>query len=94
MENIYEKKTRKGLIRAKVSVENNVINNIIIEGDFFIYPEDEIWEIEEYLKNTPVDENVLKNKIYEKMKNTEFVGSDISDFFEVIFKAARGVKDE
>ncbi|MGC8995620.1 MAG: lipoate protein ligase C-terminal domain-containing protein [Thermoplasmata archaeon] len=94
MQNIYEKKTKKGLIRVKVFVENNTIKDITIEGDFFIYPEDKIWELEEYLKSTPIDENIIKEKVNEIMKDAEFVGSNLSDFYDVIINAVRGAKNE
>ncbi|MGC9122727.1 MAG: lipoate protein ligase C-terminal domain-containing protein [Thermoplasmata archaeon] len=94
MQNIYEKKTKKGLIRVKVFVENNTIKDITMEGDFFIYPEDKIWELEEYLKSTPIDENIIKEKVNEIMKDAEFVGSNLSDFYEVIINAVRGAKNE
>ncbi|MGC8610621.1 MAG: lipoate protein ligase C-terminal domain-containing protein [Thermoplasmata archaeon] len=94
MQNIYEKKTKKGLIRVKVFVENDTIKDITIEGDFFIYPEDKIWELEEYLKSTPIDENIIKEKVNEIMKDAEFVGSNLSDFYEVIINAVRGAKNE
>lgn len=94
MQNIYEKKTKKGLIRVKVFLEDNKIKDITIEGDFFIYPEDKIWELEEYLKGTPIDENSIKEKVDEIMKDVEFVGSNLSDLYEVIINAVRGVKNE
>ncbi len=94
MQNIYEKKTKKGLIRVKVFLEDNKIKDITIEGDFFIYPEDKIWELEEYLKGTPIDENSIKEKVNEIMKDVEFVGSNLSDLYEVIINAVRGVKNE
>ncbi|MGC8992118.1 MAG: lipoate protein ligase C-terminal domain-containing protein [Thermoplasmata archaeon] len=94
MQNIYEKKTKKGLIRVKVFVENNTIKDITMEGDFFIYPEDKIWELEEYLKSTPIDENIIKEKVNEIMKDAEFVGSNLSDFYDVIINAVRGAKNE
>ena len=45
-----------GLIRAAVSIRENIIQNIFITGDFFTYPQTLINEVECRLKHTILDE--------------------------------------
>lgn len=59
--------------------KNNVINSVIITGDFFAYPEEAIEALEKELKNTKLDKQVLYNKIDNviKVNNFEFIGLDV-----------------
>lgn len=45
-----------GLIRAAVSVRENIIQHVFITGDFFTYPQTLIHELESRLKHTLLDE--------------------------------------
>ncbi len=89
MQGSYEIKTKKGVIKVSVSIENNKMEWIRIEGDFFIYPEDVIWKAENDLKGLEINELLIKNRIREIFKNVEFVGSSLEDFENVIMNAIR-----
>jgi lipoate-protein ligase A len=54
----------------------NSIKNITITGDFFAYPEEAIETIEDKLKNTLLNREILLKKINSiiKEKNIEFIG--------------------
>ena len=56
--------------------KNNSINCISITGDFFAYPEEAIETMENELKNTKMDKDVLLSKIHLiiKKNNIEFIG--------------------
>ena len=78
MEGKHEMKVPDGkFLRVKVKYEEK-IKDVIITGDFFVYPDDIITEIEEKLKNLPV--NTSKEElitIIEKAKDDykgEFLG--------------------
>ena len=51
---IFEYKARKGLIRATISLYDDTIE-VKITGDFMVFPEDTIWELEKNLKGMKAD---------------------------------------
>ena len=56
--------------------KKNHIKNITITGDFFAYPEEAIETMEDNLKNTLLNREILLKKINSiiKEKNIEFIG--------------------
>jgi len=56
--------------------KKNSIKNITISGDFFAYPEEAIETIEDELKNTLLNREILQKKInfIIKRNNIEFIG--------------------
>ncbi|UCB58546.1 MAG: hypothetical protein JSV67_08065 [Thermoplasmatales archaeon] len=56
--------------------KNQLINNIKITGDFFAYPEEAIEKMENELKNTKLDKNILNEKIKNIIQENdiEFIG--------------------
>ena len=82
-------KSRGGLIRSFVKLENGRIEDIIISGDFFLFPEEAVFRILENLKGTPAKrEELLKNieETYAK-ENIQSPGTAPLDFTESIMKA-------
>ena len=82
-------KSRGGLIRSFVFVENGRIKDITISGDFFLFPEEAVFKILDNLKGTPAKrEDLLKNieDTYAK-ENIQSPGTAPSDFTESIMKA-------
>lgn len=82
-------KSKGGLIRSFVSVENGIIKDIEISGDFFLFPEEAIFKILEQLKGTPAQRKEMQRNIeaiYEK-ENIQSPGTSPSDFVESIMKA-------
>lgn len=88
---IYEVKSRKGLIRVHCTSQDNVIKNIRITGDFFMYPEEKLWDLEEKLRGTPLDK--LREKLVEYFDSLgiRLVGSTIDDFYTAINCACTGL---
>jgi hypothetical protein len=82
-------KSRGGLIRSFVILENDRIKDITISGDFFLFPEEAVFRILENLKGTPAKrEELLRNieETYEK-ENIQSPGTTPVDFTESIMKA-------
>ncbi len=50
-------KSRKKVIKcsASIDIKRNVLRNVIFRGDFFIYPQRAVNDIESFLKNLPAD---------------------------------------
>lgn len=51
-EGVY--KAKKGLIRVSLELLDEKIRDITITGDFFLYPEDALFEMEDELKGVPI----------------------------------------
>ncbi len=85
-------KSKGGLIRSFVTVEEGIIKDIEISGDFFLFPEEALFEILEQLKGTQaMREDIQKNieRVYEK-ERIQSPGTLPSDFTEAIMKALEG----
>lgn len=90
MEGSY--KAAKGLIRIKASVESGNIGEIQIAGDFFMYPEDRLWELERFLAGTEAnrDEILSKVKTFYEKTNVQTPGVVPEDFAEAIVRTVCG----
>lgn len=83
-------KAQKGLIRVRASVEEGIIRDLMITGDFFMYPEDLLWRLEGVLKGSEADRTFLVEKIRSFYMSTGVVTPGVTpqDFAEAITKAA------
>lgn len=89
MTNLY--KAPKGLIRVDAEVENNIILDVRITGDFFIVPEDALLLLENHLRGVELERTLLNNTIdmfYLLGIDTPMLGRDD------IVNAILGVKSE
>jgi len=70
------------------NIENKLINNIRITGDFFAYPEESIDVIEKKLKDTSLTKEDLLEKINSVIKkyNIKFIGLDAESLVEGILR--------
>jgi hypothetical protein len=82
-------KAAKGLIRIKASVDAEKIKDIQIAGDFFMYPEDQLWELELNLVGTSIQRSAIVAKIQSFYRQTEILTTGVvpEDFVEAIIKA-------
>ena len=90
----FEYKARKGLIKVRTSIEKGVIKELEISGDFFLYPEDALWMLREYLTNTPIDYEIILSKIksFIEKENVQLLGSTPEDFAKAIYYSAMGAR--
>ncbi len=56
-------KATKGLIRIRLEAEDGAIKDLEISGDFFMYPEDRLWELEKFLIGKRIEKASLVNEI-------------------------------
>jgi len=61
-----------------------VINSIKITGDFFLYPEESLEDLEAQLKGTLLDRYKLKEKIDKCLENSEAFGFDTESMVAAI----------
>ncbi|MCX9009966.1 MAG: hypothetical protein OIN66_02480 [Candidatus Methanoperedens sp.] len=85
-------KSKGGLIRSFVTVENGMIKDITISGDFFLFPEEAIFKVLEQLKGAPVSREEIQRNIEETYlrENIQSPGTSPADFTESIMKALEG----
>jgi lipoate---protein ligase len=55
---------------------NRIINSVRITGDFFLYPEESLDDLEMQLIGTPLQKNVLKRRIDKCLDFSEAFGFD------------------
>ncbi|HUT81520.1 MAG TPA: lipoate protein ligase C-terminal domain-containing protein [Candidatus Bathyarchaeia archaeon] len=82
-------RTQKGVIEVEFSTKEELIAEIKITGDFFIYPEEALESLEQALRDTPIKPTSLEKritKIYEEF-SLSTPGITINDWVNVILKA-------
>ncbi|MCS7108840.1 MAG: lipoate protein ligase C-terminal domain-containing protein [Sulfolobales archaeon] len=79
-------------IKVDLEVTNGVIKNIIISGDFFLFPEDYIHLIESRLRGLKIHE--VPNVMLEFKDSVEVVGASIEEFIDVINEAYKSCMGE
>jgi len=82
-------KAPKGLIRVRVKAKSSEIATITIAGDFFMYPEDSLWDLETKLKGTKTRREDITEKIREFYRSSNVLTPGVSpeDFAEAIMRA-------
>ena len=88
---VYEHKAKKGVIRATVKVYNDTID-VRVTGDFMIFPEDVIFQLESRLSNINPDLNLISNIIDETLSKATLFGCTIDDFKTSIIGALKEVQ--
>ena len=84
------------LIRIDASLKDGKIENIIIHGDFFIYPEESITEIETILIGVRADDFLGAKRRLDALisgKKIKLVGLTVDDIIEALKKANGKNKD-
>lgn len=60
-----EFKAPKGVIKVELKLEGNKISEILISGDFFMYPEDALEKLESSLIGVKADRKTLLSEVKE-----------------------------
>jgi len=78
----------KKLIQVQLSFDdkNNEIHSVRITGDFFLYPEDSLEQLETSLVGVKLDRNILKKKIEELLADSQTFGFDSESLAEAILR--------
>lgn len=77
------------LVHIDIDFEKSTISWIHISGDFFLYPEEAIGDIEQALLGLPVDPQLIEQNICTLIKNNdiEMVGISVSTILQGIQEA-------
>ncbi len=86
-------KAAKGLIKVNVHVQNGKIGQIQISGDFFMYPEDCLWDLEHTLLGTSITrEDILSTvKAFYQGAHLLTPGVIPEDFTEAIIRGIQNI---
>lgn len=72
-------------VKVDLTVINDLIIDVVISGDFFLYPEEAIHDIESSIRNKTLDEAIKElNKFKESV---EFLGTSVDDIINLIIEA-------
>ena len=83
--NTYKaKKLIKILLEYEDQDNHKIIYSIRITGDFFLYPEESLDELEMGLRGTRLDKDELKKKIDRSLINSEVFGFDSESMSDAI----------
>ncbi|MFW9890439.1 MAG: lipoate protein ligase C-terminal domain-containing protein [Candidatus Thorarchaeota archaeon] len=86
----YSHKVQGGkLIKVKVVSKDDSIQEITLLGDFFLYPEHVLEEIEESLLGVRLSKDAVTEKLKAVLdeNNATVIGADAEDFAEAIIAA-------
>lgn len=73
------------LISLEIEWENSIIKRISIYGDFFLHPEESIFELEKNLTGREIKD--VKQIIDDFFKKVEYAGIDPDSLFEAIYNS-------
>ncbi|MFP4514684.1 MAG: lipoate protein ligase C-terminal domain-containing protein [Parcubacteria group bacterium] len=66
-------------LRMQIDIKDGVIKDIKIRGDFFVYPETAIFQIEDFLKGKKLESFASLLSSYIKEKNIKIIGFSVAD---------------
>ncbi|MBU1197275.1 aminomethyl-transferring glycine dehydrogenase subunit GcvPB [Candidatus Micrarchaeota archaeon] len=76
------------LVKIRLEYENNSIRKIMIRGDFFMHPEDQLENLEASLNGTALDAEALEARIRSFLETVQVFGFDEKSLTVAILKAA------
>ena len=71
-------------VSAKVDTEKNILEQVVINGDFFVNPKRLVYDLEAYLKQTPVDQIERRIRDFFGRMSFESVNLTPDDFVEAV----------
>lgn len=77
------------LLKVRVNVEDGKIEKLVLMGDFFMHPEDALFQLELRLVGLPLDQEMLTNEIEQFLSDEKvtLIGASAGDFATVIIMA-------
>lgn len=89
-------RTKGGSIQVSlaINVETNIIQSVLITGDFFAHPKNAVFDLEAALKFTRADKSRIEEVVYDFFKKEKGLFPDIlpSDFIDAVYEAVKKVE--
>lgn len=82
-------KAQKGLIRVRLSLRDERLVRPSISGDFFMYPEDSLWDLEKVLEGCTARRGEVEGRVQAFYRGSQVVtpGVNPQDFVEAVMRA-------
>jgi len=82
-------KAQKGLIRVRLSLRGEMLARPLISGDFFMYPEDRLWELERDLEGCATCREEIAGRVraFYHRSGVATPGVNPEDFAEAVMRA-------
>lgn len=74
------------LIRLQAEVEGNKLTTVMINGDFFLYPEDRIERLEKALAGQELKKVTLQKIVEKELEGCEMVGISPEEITNALMK--------
>ncbi len=86
MKKVYNTFKSQKLLKISLEYDEiaNTIHSIAITGDFFLYPEDSLANLETNLIGTKLEKFSIKQKIQKSLESSEMFGFDSESLTEAI----------
>jgi lipoate-protein ligase A len=68
----------------RTPTQDSIINSITITGDFFVYPEESLNELESSLIGTRLEKNNVRRKVQQWLSGTQVFGFDSESMTKAI----------
>ncbi|SPD74730.1 Biotin/lipoate A/B protein ligase [uncultured Desulfobacterium sp.] len=94
LNSIYRTKGGSIQVSLAINVETNIIQSILLTGDFFSHPRRAVFDLEAALKFTPAEIDRIQKVVFDffKEKNGLFPDISPSDFVSAIYEAVKKVE--
>ena len=81
------------MLRLFMTIDGETISDLKITGDFFMHPEEAIWDLESFLKGTKIDEGNLPALIddFLQRRGIKVLGLSAKDLSAAILRAIQGL---
>ncbi|MFN3598586.1 MAG: lipoate--protein ligase, partial [Aquificaceae bacterium] len=79
-------------VSAKVDLQRKVLQQVIVNGDFFVKPQRLIYDLEAYLKHTPISDVEKRIREFFSQREWEGLNLNVEDFVEAILFPLRKIE--
>lgn len=79
-------------VSTKVDIQSKLLQQVIINGDFFVKPQRLIYDLEAYLKHTPIKDLEKRIKEFFSQREWEGLNLTVEDFVEAILFPIRKIE--
>ena len=80
------------LLKCQLALQKDIIISLKITGDFFLYPEEKITDLETCLLGCPINIKEIQSKLTPFFKHVELVGANPQDFINLIMLTSKEKK--
>ena len=72
------------LLKCRLTLKKNIIATLTLTGDFFLYPEEKITDLETCLLGCRINQKDIQPKITSFFQHVELVGAVPQDFINLL----------